>query len=64
MPGKKSSDLRPSEKELPKRRSGVFRHKNTPANTYKHVYLQHKLPSLCVTEIKEMSLPDALKICN
>jgi hypothetical protein len=36
MAGKKKvpercSGLRPSEKELPERRSGAFRHKNTPA---------------------------------
>jgi hypothetical protein len=35
MAGKKNvpelrSGLRPSEKELPERRSGAFRHKNTP----------------------------------
>jgi hypothetical protein len=35
MAGKKKvperrSSLRPSEKELPERRSGAFRHKNTP----------------------------------
>jgi hypothetical protein len=35
MPGRKNilerrSGLRPSKKELPKRRSGAFRHKNIP----------------------------------
>jgi hypothetical protein len=39
MAGKKKvterrSGLRPSEKELPERRSGAFRHKNTPG--YSH----------------------------
>jgi hypothetical protein len=37
MPGKKGSGLRSSEKELPERRSGAFRHKNTPA--YYHIDL-------------------------
>jgi hypothetical protein len=38
MPGKKVSerrfDLRPSEKELPKRRSSAFRHKNTACENH------------------------------
>jgi hypothetical protein len=34
MPGKKGSGLRLSEKELPERRSGAFRHKNTLANIH------------------------------
>jgi hypothetical protein len=31
---KRRSGLRPSEKELPERRSGAFRHKNTPDYYY------------------------------
>jgi hypothetical protein len=34
MPGKKGSGLCLSEKELPERRSGAFRHKNTLANIH------------------------------
>jgi hypothetical protein len=41
MPGKKKvpechSGLRPSEKELPQRRSGIFCHKNIPGHIYTH----------------------------
>jgi hypothetical protein len=31
------SDLRPSEKEVPERRPGAFRHKNTPVTTTLYV---------------------------
>jgi hypothetical protein len=45
MAGKKKvperrSGLRPSEKELLERRSGVFRHKNTPVSAIKHHRVQ------------------------
>jgi hypothetical protein len=48
MAGKKKvperrSSLRPSEKELPERRSGAFRHKNTPVHYSFHHSALYKL---------------------
>jgi hypothetical protein len=58
MAGKKKvpegrSGLRPSEKELPERRSDAFRHKNTPGNNNKNKFCrQGKLfLHLCVRNI-------------
>jgi hypothetical protein len=45
MAGKKKvperrSGLRPSQKELPERLSGAFRHKNTPESTLDYISYQ------------------------
>jgi hypothetical protein len=58
MAGKKEvpelrSGLRPSEKELPERRSGAFRHKNTPGLTF-----------FCPIDVPSQTLPlHAKKVC-
>jgi hypothetical protein len=49
MAGKKKvperrSGLRPSEKELPERRFGAFRHKNTPGITIILEYINKQFP--------------------
>jgi hypothetical protein len=43
------SGLRPSEKALPERRSGAFRHKNTPVHT--HAYTNHWTPGRMTLEV-------------